>query len=267
MPGRYILSKAPRVLVFSILLTITLCVSFRSTQAREQDNGRQQFQPTVSADLSLLSKYVWRGIEVTDGGVFQPGFTGSYRGLSFNTWGNLDMTDTNNMAGDFNEIDLTLDYAFSWEMMSFDFGFIHYTFPNTGALATTELFASASADVFLSPSLTIYQDIDEGEGTYLSLGIAYGFDSVWKASDNISMSINLSLSIGFGSSEHNEFYYSVDKSRFTDLLFNASAPITLSDHWSVSPEVHVSTLLDGDIRDSMRPDANIWGGITVSCRY
>ncbi len=267
MSGRYLLSEAPRVLIVAILLTMTFCWSTNTVQAQEKEGGRQQFQPTVSADLSLLSKYVWRGIEVTDGGVFQPGFTGSYCGLSFNTWGNLDTTDTNNMAGDFNEIDLTLDYTFLWEMMSFDFGIIHYTFPNTGALATTELFASAAADVFLSPSLTIYQDIDEGEGTYMSLGIGYGFDHIWKASENISIALDLSLSIGFGSSEHNDFYYGVDKSRFTDLLFSAATPITISEHWSVSPEIHVSALLGGDIRDAMQPDVNVWGGITVSCSY
>ena len=106
--------------------------------------------------------------------MLQPSANISKGGFTFNVWGNYELTDVNDYGpphGDgknkFTEIDLTAEYAFSWENFSFPVGIIHYLFPNTSAEATTEIYAGASYDWVVTPSLTVYQDIDEAHGQYV----------------------------------------------------------------------------------------------------
>jgi len=70
----------------------------------------EEESPTASADVAILSKYIWRGQELShDSIVVQPSMTVSYMGFSGNLWGNLD-TDQYKSDEDhnWNETDLTL---------------------------------------------------------------------------------------------------------------------------------------------------------------
>ena len=64
----------------------------------------------ISADASVafLSKYVWRGWELSDDSiVIQPSMSVAYKGFGMNLWGNLD-TDLYGTTNKWNETDLTL---------------------------------------------------------------------------------------------------------------------------------------------------------------
>ena len=47
--------------------------------------------PSADASVAFLSKYVWRGFELSDDSiVIQPSMTVAYKGFGMNLWGNLD---------------------------------------------------------------------------------------------------------------------------------------------------------------------------------
>jgi len=61
---------------------------------------------SVSVTSDFFSKYVWRGQNVTDDWVWQPGASISYKGLTGGFWGNLDLTDENDESGQFIEYEV-----------------------------------------------------------------------------------------------------------------------------------------------------------------
>lgn len=51
----------------------------------------EEDKPTANLAVSALSKYVWRGFELSkDSIVLQPSATVAYKGFSANVWGNED---------------------------------------------------------------------------------------------------------------------------------------------------------------------------------
>ena len=63
----------------------------------------------VTADY--FGKYIWRGQNLSDDPVFQPGISFSYKGLTAGLWGSLETTSINNNSGEFTEWDYSLDYS------------------------------------------------------------------------------------------------------------------------------------------------------------
>ena len=61
----------------------------------------------LSADFS--GKYIWRGQNLNDDQVFQPGISAAYGNFTAGIWGNLDLTGINDRNGDFLEMDYYLD--------------------------------------------------------------------------------------------------------------------------------------------------------------
>ena len=156
----------------------------------------------VDAELALNSKYVWRGMRVTDDPVLQPGISGSLMGLGFGLWGNMDLTDVNEQDMEFNEIDYSLSYGMSFPFLSFEAGLIYYDFPSGGE-ATTELYVSAAASVLFSPHIAIYQDIDEIKGAYWELGASHGVPL------SPGLDLVLDASLGLGSKGYLNGYFGV----------------------------------------------------------
>ncbi len=75
----------------------------------------------TSADVGFASKYVWRGILLTDDAISQPSATFAANGISLNVWSSMDMTDVNGNDKEVNELDYTLDYSFDVKSISISF--------------------------------------------------------------------------------------------------------------------------------------------------
>lgn len=221
---------------------------------------------SVSADLALASKYVWRGLLLTDDPVLQPSLTFAHKGLSLNLWANTDLTDVNGTPGEVNEFDYTLDYSFSVEKVAISLGAIQYTFPHTAFEPTTEIYGKAGLDVLLSPTLSVYYDTDEVGGVYATLGAGHSF-ALGEVYKGISPSLDLSGSVGFASANWNEGYYGVDSSGLVDLLLGASLSIPFDETISVAPFVNYSVVLDSDLRDAVAEDDSVVIGATLSIAF
>jgi hypothetical protein len=107
---------------------------------------------TLTVDSTFNSRYVWRGIRVVDGPVWQPSVAFGWKGLTLSVWGNMDLTNVNREQHHFTELDFTLDYTWSWDKLKLSLGTIHYRFPNTVFSSTTEVYGGIGLDVPLSPT-------------------------------------------------------------------------------------------------------------------
>ena len=216
----------------------------------------------LSTDAALVSRYVWRGIVATDGAVFQPSVTAAYRGLSLNVWGNYDLDNVNSTDYRFTEADYTLDYSLPLRNFSLSLGSIVYDFPNTGYHPTTELYLGVSLQSFLSPSLTVYKDIDEADGSYLLLSFERSFQL-----ENKPVSIDFQTGVGFCTAHNNRFYYHASGSALTDIHLGVSVPIAARENLAIVPGIYYSTLLDTAIRSAAAKPDNVIFSLAVSASF
>jgi uncharacterized protein (TIGR02001 family) len=247
--------------LFLLVLLATGAAGIFSGASAEETKG-----PSVSADITVASKYVWRGLVLTDDPVLQPSLTVDYKSLNLNVWGNTDLTDVNGTPGEINELDYTLSYSFAVNKVNLDLGVIQYTFPHTDFEPTTEIYGSAGLDMLLSPAVSIYYDVDEVNGLYGTLGISHSF-SLGEVYKGITPSLDLSGSIGYGSSNYNEGYFGVHSSGLVDLLMTATLSVPIDEHLSVGPFVSFSQVLDSDLKDAVDKDHATFFGGTLSLAF
>ena len=252
----------------AITLILAICMALPMGLAAAT-SAQAKLTPTVDAEVAFNSKYVWRGIVVVDDWVAQPSITAGVGGFSFNVWADYMLTDQNGRQNEIDEIDLTLDYTFELGKFAIPVGVIKYTFPNSTAADTTELYAGVSFDWIVTPSVTIYKDIQESNGFYILGALDYSLD-LPKLNDTVSWSLAVGASIAYGSDDNNSFYYGSDKSGFTDYSAYVSLPFSIGEYVTLTPQVVFTGLVDSDIKDSMEPiqdENNIYFGLVVGASF
>lgn len=219
---------------------------------------------SCEAEAAFVSRYVWRGLVLTDDPSLQPGFTAAWRGLSFNFWSNMDLGDANENEGEFTEADFTFTYGVELGKLELSASVLHYNFPNIGTEDddTTELSVTASLDVPASPSIGVWVDINESDGTYASFGLGHELPLPRE------MKLELAFNLGIGSPNNNEVYCGgVNETALTDIALKATVSRDLSESVAVSASITWTALLNDDIRAASTNDDNLWGGIAVSCSF
>lgn len=228
-----------------VLGLIVLVCGAEKTFAAENEIGFE-----VTADF--FSKYIWRGQNLDDDYVFQPGISTSYGNLTASIWGNLELTNINGNSGDFSELDYSLDYSAAIpgiKGVGYSIGVIYYDFPGTTIKDTTEFYWGLNFDLPLSPSITFYHDVDEAEGTYASFGIGHSVERIAELGPDMPVGMEISASLGWGSGSYNKYYWGIDQSKLNDLSFSVSFPVEIAG-WTFAPSLNYVTLLSDDIRDT-----------------
>jgi uncharacterized protein (TIGR02001 family) len=190
--------------------------------------------------LDFYSRYIWRGFDLNPDNkpVLQPSVTYSFgdTGFSVNFWGSLSYEDKG-----LNETDITLSYEFKQiKNISLSVGFIHYGWYFSDDFSfkdhtTQELYVSAGFDKLpLKPTLTLYYDINNGEGLYALLGIGHGI----KVSDSVTL--DLAASLGYNGGQW------VEDPGFSDLNLVVSIPLQLNK-LSISPFLGSSIILMDEV--------------------
>ncbi len=210
------------------------------------DSWAGEESPTASGGVALLSKYMWRGYELSDKSMaVQPSMTIAYKGSAFNIWSNLD-TDPSDSIAALNETDLTVSYDTSIGSFDLGAGYIYYGLDAMDD--TQEFYLKASYDTFLTPTLIMYKDINSLPGYYFNLGLSHSF--------SLTDAVALNLSGGFG------YYISNDDSiveagtndrynGFQDGLLSASLSIPVSKYITVSPTVSYAFAISDKAEDSL----------------
>jgi uncharacterized protein (TIGR02001 family) len=239
-------------------------------------NALAQDEKVFSADVSLdyNSKYIWRGIQVNNESVFQPSVSGSAYGFTGSIWANIDMTDYAGTAGEFSEIDYSLDYSgtIGKSPVGYSAGVIQYIFPTVGATdaSTTEIYGGLSFDVPLSPYITLYRDVNSIDGTYVQMGVGHSFEK--ELAPDYSVGLDLSASFAFADCGYNDGYFGVNETKWNDFTLGISVPFNLK-YVTLTPSLNVSTFLDDTIAAAHAEmygvsepanRTNVWAGVSLS---
>lgn len=229
--------------------------------------GEEETGFCIGSDAGFLSKYVSRGVNTTDGFVFQPDVWASYKGFTASVWASMDLVDKNGLRGDFSEFDFTLDYSGNiTEKLGYSAGAVYYTFPHTGADDTAEAYLGLSYDMPLNPKLIVFYDFWQVDGFYasLSVGHSFGLPEVVKG---VNASLELSAQVGLGSRNFNEFNFGASHTAFIDMVYTAALPVSVSEHITVKPLVSYSSALDRTIRFKNPKNDNVIWGVVASVSF
>lgn len=252
--------KKLTVMLLSLLLVLGSILSLTPAWAAGQ-------KWEVEADLAFNSKYVWRGMNLVDDWVIQPSLTVSRGGFSANLWANYEPTDQTGHQKKITEVDLSAQYTFELGGFSIPLGLIHYLFPNTSAPATTEVFAGVSYHWLVTPSLTIYHDLDQAHGQYLALALDYAYQ-LPLGLKQASLGLELGAGVGYAGSDYNQFYYGVDEAAWSDWYCSLSVPLgLLDDKLTITPRITYTALIDDELKKTTDKDTNTFFGLSVTYAF
>jgi hypothetical protein len=235
-------------------------------------------KPTGDFTVTAMSQYFWRGYELSRNSVvIQPSMTIGYKGFSVNLWGNLDTKPYFAPAGDtnysntWNETDLTLSYTKTLGLFNVGGGYIYYALGSMNKDApkradSQELFATISLNTLLSPTLTVYKEIDRYKQWYFLLGVSHAFELNPMVSLKLGATASYLLSTyadaalfyggagygGYPKFDGNAVATNDKFSNFHDGTIMASLPIKATGNITITPTVSYIFPLSSDARDEMK---------------
>jgi hypothetical protein len=204
----------------------------------------------VTADY--MGKYIWRGQNLSDDPVFQPGVSASFGGFTAAWWGSMDTTKINGNSGEFVEHDYSLDYSGDVPLVDgvgFSVGVINYYLPSSED--TTEVYWGFGFDLPLSPSVTVYHDVDDVKGTYISTGVGHSVEKIGELGADTPIGLDFGASLGWGSASYNKAYWgsTINTGKMNDLTLSLSFPFEIGG-WSLSPSLNYVNLVNGQVRET-----------------
>ena len=232
-------------------------------------------EPKVSgfASVDVMSNYVWRGIKVSNSWVVQPSVGIGYGGFAANIWGNYDSDVAESTSngdtghGEMSEVDITVSYTKTFDKLTLGGGYIYYAFD--GFNDTQEAYVTASYDVLLSPSLTVYYDFDEGNGAFIIASIGHTF----KLPKDMGLKLGALASYNI---ENGIMGFDEDGDKFSNFYnaeLNAALTIPITKALSITPKVAYSFAISNDAKDAMKGLANdgrhdiLYGGISLALSF
>jgi hypothetical protein len=246
--------------VCGLVLIVLTSLAFSGAPLRAEEE-----KPAGDFTAAVMSRYISRGYELSRNSVvIQPSMTVGYKGFSVNLWGNLDTAPyspgNTSYTGTWNETDLTLSYSKTLGLFNVGGGYIYYSLASLNKDAadrndSQELFASVTLNTLLSPTLTVYKEIDHYRNWYFLLGISHLFEL------NQRVSLKLAASASYLLSSDADTYPKFDSnalpttekfSNFHDGSVSASLPIKVSNNITLTPTLSYIFPLTGDAKDEMK---------------
>lgn len=238
-------------------LTTIVALSVLSSVAFAQEE-----EISVTATVAWESEYVFRGKQFSET-AFQPAVDMAYGGAYAGIWTSLPVNSKDDAS---REIDIYAGYgAKAGEMFNLDAGVTVYYYPSVKDFDadayknTTEIYAGASADSMLSPSLYFYYDfrleaftvegsashsVEIMDKTSLDLGGAIGY--VW--ADKVNSVVDDAPDYAYGSLSADLTY-----------AFNDTASMAIGGRLSFNSldEIDLAGI----------PDTNLWWGVSFSAGF
>ena len=246
-------SRTKKLIIGTTVTTLLFAAGIPAAMAEEET-------PSGDASVAFLSKYVWRGYELSDDSiVIQPSLSASYKGFGANLWANLDTDFVPVETHKWNETDFTLSYDGAYEKLGYGVGWIYYALDGTDD--TQEWYGTLSYDVITAPSLTLYYDTDSFAGAwYANLSFGHSF--------MIGEKYSLDLGLSFGYLDDNDGY-----AEFHDGNLSAAMSFPVGEYIAITPEIYWSFPLTSEAGDYIKnPDFSnddnfVYGGISASFSF
>ena len=251
--------SAKKLLFVALSMAALLVATVTPSRAEEE-------KPTGDFTTAVLNKYVWRGYELSRNSVVvQPSMTIGYKGFSANFWGNLDTkaydaTGAQHYTGTGNETDLTLSYSKTVALFNVLGGYVYYSLAplNKNAASRSdsqEVFATVSLNTLLSPSLTVYKEIDHYRSWYFLAAVSHAIEF------NKVITLKLAASAAYLLSTDADPYPKYDSnalvttdkfSNFHDGSVSANLPIKVSTYVTITPTASYIFPLGSDAKNEMK---------------
>lgn len=284
-----------KLVITALFVALSVSISMFSWAADEPQAIEETQAEKISGEIaaSILSAYIWRGQELTRHSVvLQPSIMVSYRGFAASLWGNLDTepytVDGHKNSSNFTETDFTISYSRKFGILQAGTGYIYYGLSGSVAggedlLDSQEIFVSLGLATLLSPTLTVYKEIDHYHQWYATLGISHAFSLHEK------IGLKLAANVSYLKSEDATTYPEFDKNsaatdkkfnNFHDGVFSVSLPVAIIKTLTITPTLsYVFPLSDdakyemrgrglkGTANPSDRDSSYLYGGIVLSYTF
>lgn len=223
-------------------------------------------RPTVSVDLPVASRYVFRGAVIDDNAVFQPGLRVEQEAgddlLGAGLWSNFELGDDRGLEGNFTEYDVSLDYSKTFGRVDAAVGGSLYEYPHTDFHSSVEVFAMFSLnDLVVTPTFEAWYDCVDIDGVYFNFNLSKDFEL---AQD---WTLSAVAGIGWMDGAQAGSYFGVEESGFSDALLQATLQHPLSEHVALSAAGALASVLDGDYRDAVDETENAWFALGATFNF
>lgn len=217
---------------------------------------------TGDAYVGYFSKYVWRGFDLSGGmPVVQSGVDLSAKGFTLSYWTNVatrnDDVDNDGIldfeGGEGTENDLVLNYAIPvGETATINVGNIYYMLD--GYDDTNEVYAAATFNTLLSPTVKIFYDWDKADenGLYYTASVSHSLP--------VGEMITLGASALVGYNDEN---YSVNEgwSDWHNYELGAKADFKVTEQLTITPSILYSSPISDDAKETI--DSQLVGGVNL----
>ncbi len=208
----------------ALLAGVVFFASFGSGSLQAQDEKDW----SLSFDNAFVSKYVWRGQNLSNTASYQPGVSFGYKDLTVSSWSNVAHTafgDSGVAGNHWTEHDFTVDYGIGLgDKVALNVGYINYAFPNfSDGRYSNEVYASLGIDTILEPTFSVYGDFHNGDGMYYNFGIGHAVDM------GKGVALGLSASVGVNNGQW------IEATTVSDVVLGVSLDLPISDNVTLSP--------------------------------
>lgn len=253
------LIKIIKYIYFLLVLIPQLAIGQQGTVSGSENNKLIHF----GAYNDFYSKYIWRGIILTNGAVFQPGLWVSLQNLSLTVSANINI-DKGEKESNLDEVDALLSYGFEFGKFQLEPGVQLYLYPIKGeGPHTAEGYIKLA---FQHKRLIIFTnhniDFWNYKGSYYGEG-GIGLEN--KLSKNISYST--SLKFAWSNRKFNESNYNISKQAMNLVAFSQSLIYHVNPNFSVTPILEIQSILDSDLRATYEQSTIFNLGISVAFEY
>ncbi len=251
-----------------VLSTVASAAAEEKEAAKEEKESAKEEGVEVSLTGDFFSKYIWRGQNLVNDWVFQPGVSVGYKGFTGSIWNNMNakdhrVDDVLVKAGNLTETDLSLDYSNNVpgiDVLGFSVGAIYYDYLNIHLHPTAEAYGGLNLDVAASPSIRWYYDFDQADGSYVQFSVGHTIEKLQEWRTDCYCGLQVGASMGMGTANYNRFYFGLDETALNDFTLTAGLPICLGK-LTIRPSLGYSTMLNKDVRAATEKSDNFWGGV------
>jgi hypothetical protein len=212
----------------NVMFALVLTAAFGAGSLQAQDPAPAEKDWSITVTNAGVSKYIWRGQNLSNTASMQPAVTFGYKGLSLSSWSNFAHTafgDSDVLGNHWTEHDFTADYGFGLgEKVAVNVGYINYAFPNfTDGRYTNEIYGKVGFDTILAPTFAVYGDMHNGDGMYYNFGISHSVDM------GKGVGLNLLATVGYNQGQW------IDINTVSDVVLGFSVDLPLGDKVTFSP--------------------------------
>ena len=248
------------------ILALQAALPEEATPAESEGGAAEESDWWYGGGLAFMSKYVSRGVVISDDPVLQPELHIGYGNASLSLWNNVDLTDYEVAPWRVTETDWTVDYTFETEAAEYSAGYVYYTFPNLHIDDTQEVYGCVEFDVPLSPAATCYWDFDELGGIYAAASVCQPVPLGIEAGGE-ELSLEWLASIGWGDDKYNGGCFGDEASGWVDFVVGFEVPVNVGEAVVVTGSLAYMTVLDEDLRACTEKSEALYGGVAACVEF